>query len=96
MKRFEIFFSSQALTDIEEAVDYYNEVSFGLGNRFLTDFQQTYKSISLNPFFASLKYGQVRCAAFRKFPFSIHYLANKKTKIVTILAVFNTWKEPFW
>lgn len=96
MKRFEILFSPRALEDIDEAVDYYNQVSWGLGNRFLTDYSQTYKSISLNPFFASVKYNDVRCAAFKRFPFSIHYLINKKAKTVTIVAVFNTWKEPFW
>lgn len=96
MKRFEVLFSPQALTDIEEAVDYYNKISLGLGNRFLTEFERTYKAISLNPFFASVKYGQVRCAAFNKFPFSVHYLINSRTKAVTIVAVFNTWKEPFW
>lgn len=96
MKKFEILFSPDALRDIEEAVDYYNELSPGLGNRFITDFNQAYKSIALNPCFASVKYREVRCAAFKKFPFSVHYIINRKSKTVIIIAVFNTWKEPFW
>ncbi len=73
-----VFFSRRAINDIEEAVEYYNELSHGLGNKFLTDFNVTYKAIELNPFFASVKYDDIRCAAFRRFPFSVHYTVNKK------------------
>lgn len=96
MKKYEIVFSSFALTDLEEAIEYYNQLSFGLGNKFITDFILAYKSILLNPLFASVKYDIVRCVAFRRFPFSIHYTVNKRDRVVTIVAVFNTWKEPFW
>lgn len=96
MKKYEIVFSPKALNDMEEAVEYYNRVSLGLGNRFLTDFNVIYKAIDLNPFFASVKYDDVRCAGLKKIPFSVHYTVNKSNNLVTIAAVFNTWKEPFW
>ena len=96
MKKYKIVFSPKALNDIEEAVNYYNELSPGLGNRFLTDFNLIYKAIDLNPLFASVKYDDVRVAGLKKFPFSIHYNVNKINQVVTIVAVFNTWKEPFW
>ena len=96
MKKYKIVFSPKALNDIEEAVDYYNELSPGLGNRFLTDFNLIYKAIHLNPLFASVKYDDVRCAGLKKFPFSVHYTASKINRMVTIIAVFNTWKKPFW
>ena len=96
MKKYEIVFSPKALNDMEDAVDYYNQVSLGLGNRFLTDFNVIYKAIDLNPFFASVKYDDVRCAGLKRFPFSVHYSVNKSNKVITIAAVFNTWKEPFW
>ncbi len=96
MKKYKIVFSPKALTDIEEAVNYYNQLSPGLGNRFLTDFNLKFKAINLTPLFASVKYDEVRCAALKNFPFSVHYTVNKSTRVVTIVAVFNTWKEPFW
>lgn len=96
MKRFSIVFSSFALKDIDEAVEYYNQLAFGLGNKFIADFKLVYNSIKLNPLFAAIKYENVRCAAFKRFPFSIHYTVDKRNKIVTIVAVFNIWKKPFW
>lgn len=96
MTKYEIRYSPHSLLDLEEAVNYYNEISAGLGNKFLDDYQRIFKAISLNPFYASVKYGNIRCAAFKKFPFSVHYEIFEAKKFVLIIAVFNTWKEPFW
>jgi hypothetical protein len=96
MKSYTILFSPQSLTDIEEAVNYYNEQLWGLGNKFIADVIKTYSAIERNPYFASVKYATVRCAALSRFPFSIHYEIFEKENKVHILAVFNTWKEPFW
>ncbi|MEO5947673.1 MAG: type II toxin-antitoxin system RelE/ParE family toxin [Chitinophagaceae bacterium] len=96
MKKYKILFSSTSLSDIDEAVEYYNKQSLGLGNKFLDNFASFLKSINLNPRFASVKYDEIRYAAFKKFPFSVHYTLSTKNQTVTIVAVFNTWKEPFW
>lgn len=96
MTKYEIKYSSHSLVDFEEATNYYNTISPGLGNKFLDDYLRVYRAISLNPFFASVKYDNIRCAAFKKFPFSVHYEINEKSKWIVIVAVFNTWKEPFW
>jgi hypothetical protein len=96
MKRFTVLFSKQSIIDIEEAIVFYNEQQRGLGNTFHTDFEKTYKSIIINPYFASVKYDNVRCATLNKFPFSVHYIVDDTTLSVLIVSVFNTWKEPFW
>jgi hypothetical protein len=96
MKKYTIKFTTQSLNDIEEAVNYYNEQLWGLGNKFLLDFDRVYKAIELNPSFASVKYDNIHCAAFKKFPFSIHYEIDESNKTILIVAVFNTWKKPFW
>ena len=96
MKKYKIVFSPKAITDIEEAINYYNQQLLGLGNKFISDLIIIYKAINGNPFFATIKYDNVRCAGLKKFPFSIHFTIDKERRIVTIVAVFNTWKEPFW
>jgi uncharacterized protein (DUF1697 family) len=96
MKKHTIKFAPQSLEDIAEAVEYYNEQRFGLGNKFLLDFDKVYKAIQQNPFFASVKYDNIHCAAFKKFPFSVHYEIDESNKTILIVAVFNTWREPFW
>ena len=96
MTKYIIQFSARSLIDIEEAVNYYNGQAWGLGNKFLSDIEMVFKALITNPFFASVKYEDIRCAALKRFPFSIHYSIDKKKYSVIILAVFNTWKKPFW
>lgn len=96
MKKYQLIFSPWVQNDTEDTVNYYNGQLWGLGNKFLTDLESTYKAIILNPFFASVKYDEIRCAALKKFPFSEDFMVNKKEKTATILSVFNTWKQPFW
>jgi len=96
MKKYKIVFSPKAITDIEEAVIYYNQQLWGSGNRFLFDLETIYRAINRNPFFASIKYDNVRCAGLKKFPFSVHFTIDEEGQIVTLAAVFNTWREPFW
>jgi hypothetical protein len=96
MKKYKIEFSPQALSDTEDAVNFYNQQLWGLGNKFISDLESTYKAIILNPFFASVKYDNIRCAALKRFPFSVHFTLNEKEKTALVVSVFNTWKEPFW
>lgn len=96
MSKYIAEFAPEALNDIEEAVNFYNTQQQGLGNKFLSEFEKVYKAIQLNPKFASVKYDKIRCAAFRKFPFTVHYKIEEKESKVLIVAVFSTWKEPFW
>ena len=96
MKKYKIVFSPKAITDIEEAISYYNQQLLGLGNKFISELKVIYKAIDRNPFFAALKYDNVRCAVLKKFPFAVHFTIDEERRIVTIAAVFNTWKEPFW
>ena len=90
MKKYKIVFSPKAITDIEEAISYYNRQLLGSGNRFISDLKTIYKSIDRNPFFATIKYDNVRCAGLKKFPFSVHFTIDEERRIVTIAAVFNT------
>jgi plasmid stabilization system protein ParE len=96
MKQYKWDLSLLASKDIEEAVNYYNENAYGLGNKFLSDVEVLILKISRNPLAFSVKYDDIHCAALNKFPFSIHYTVNKKETQVIIVSVFNTWKEPFW
>lgn len=96
MKKYELIFSPSVQNDTEDAVNYNKVQLWGLGNKFLTDLESTYKAIILTPFFASVKYDNIWCAALKKFPFSVHFMVNEKEKAATIISVFNTWKQPFW
>lgn len=95
MKNFVVIFSPIALDDSEQAATYYETIQPGLGKRFLNQLQLTLNAIKRNPFFASTRYDDIRCARIKKFPYLVHYHINKKEAIVSILAVYSTHQEPF-
>ena len=48
MKKYKVIYSPHALTDLEDAVYYYNEQQKGLGKRFVAQVQLALKSIKNN------------------------------------------------
>ena len=95
MKKFVVSFSALALDDVEAAFDYYEHVQAGLGQRFTAQLQLTLNAIKRNPFFASVRYDNIRCAQLKKFPFLVHYHVDEENFAITIIAVYSTHKEPF-
>lgn len=68
----------------------------GLGERFARQLQSTLNTIQRNPFFASIRYDDIRCAAIKKFPYLVHYHIDEEELVVTIIAIYSSYKEPFW
>lgn len=68
----------------------------GLGKRFAKQLQVTLNAVKRNPFFASVRYDDIRCAAIKKFPYLVHYHIKEDELLVTIIAVYSSYKEPFW
>lgn len=62
MNSFDITFSPLALDDIEQTFNYYEARQTGLGKRFTSHLQLTLNAINRNPFFASVRYDEIRCA----------------------------------
>ena len=95
MKNFTVTFFPLALEDIEQAFNYYEQRQNGLGERFTTQLQLTLNAIKRNPFFASVRYDNIRCARIKKFPYLVHYHVHEADKLITIIAVYSTYREPF-
>ena len=96
MKPFTVVFSPLALDDIQRAVEYYQKQQPGLGKRFAAQLQLSLNAIKRNPFFTSMRYDDIRCTAIKKFPYLVHYYIDEDEFLVTIIAVYPTYKEPFW
>ncbi len=77
MKNFAIVFSPEVLIDIEEAFAYYEKIQTELGRGFGSQLMNTLNAIKRNPFFASIRYNDIRCAAIKRSPFLIHYILMK-------------------
>ncbi|MBS1666856.1 MAG: type II toxin-antitoxin system RelE/ParE family toxin [Bacteroidetes bacterium] len=91
---FTVVFSPDAITDVEEAVAYYESKQIEVTNQFIAHLQTTLNAIRRNPYFASIRYDSIRCAQVKKFPFLVHYHIDETNSIVSILAVYSTHQEP--
>ena len=96
MKNFAVIFSPVAIEDLEQAVEYYEEKQTDLGKRFATQLQLTLNTIKRNPFFATVRYDDIRCASIKKFPYLVHFHIDEDELLVTIIAVYSTYREPLW
>ncbi|MCO5237955.1 MAG: type II toxin-antitoxin system RelE/ParE family toxin [Chitinophagaceae bacterium] len=94
MKKLGVVFSPLAIDDIEQTVDYHNQLQPGLGKRFTQQVQVSFAAIKRNPFFATVRYNNIRCTQVKKFPYLVHYHINEEQGLVTIIAVYSTHREP--
>lgn len=91
-----IYITPPALNDIDEAVNYYNEKSYGLGYIFADEVEANFTSIALNPDAFRERYKAVRGKLLRRFPYLVLYRTNHANKSIEILRVFNTYQNPYW
>lgn len=91
--RFEINLDKRAKSDIDKALDYYNEKQKGLGKKFLLDVSDALATLEKNPFF-QIRYDDYRCLPLKKFPYMIHYIVDESASRVIAYAVINTSQNP--
>jgi plasmid stabilization system protein ParE len=77
---FTIIFSREALRDLEEARSWYNLQQKGLGKRLIADVKSIIAAIKQNPYFASVKFANIRTAACNTFPYAVHYEIDETEK----------------
>ncbi|MEO6869036.1 MAG: type II toxin-antitoxin system RelE/ParE family toxin [Ginsengibacter sp.] len=94
MSGFTIKYAPEALQEIQHAVDYYNSVSNGLGNRFKQTLLDTIKATKLNPTYHSFRYDDIRFAIIKNFPYALHYNIDHENYIVKIQAVLAFSQDP--
>ncbi len=83
----------EAISDIQKAIDYYNEQQIGLGKRFEASVNKHLEILKKNPFFHT-RYDGVRCLPLQKFPFMVHFTVDEDQQAVTVRAVFHTSLNP--
>jgi plasmid stabilization system protein ParE len=86
-------FHIEAESEMNEAVDYLNGESPGLGEIFLNDIQHAIDLITSYPEIAPVIKGRVRRKLLRKFPYSLIY--SVKGEEIRILAVMHQHGRPF-
>jgi len=94
MTSYKIFIDPDALTDIQEITNWYNQQKYGLGTKFQKSVIKQINSLKKNAHIYSIRYNEIRCMLIRKFPYMVHYYVNKEIKTVEILAVISTKRDP--
>jgi hypothetical protein len=92
MSGFQLLLSVDAINDIDQAVEYYNSLSDGLGFEFTDTIDRYFTKIQQLPSASAIRYDQVRVKPVAIFPFTIHYTVTDSQ--VIILRVFNTYQKP--
>jgi len=90
-----VVLSPAAILDIDNAFDYYNSRSYGLGFEFTDTLDSYFKKISQLPTASAIKYDNVRVKAIDTFPYTIHFTIEEDNSVI-IARIFETHQKPFW
>ncbi|MCK9209400.1 MAG: type II toxin-antitoxin system RelE/ParE family toxin [Ignavibacteriaceae bacterium] len=90
-----VVFIEPASLELDDAIEYYNLQSPGLGEKFLDEVLETIEIISRFPKLWSQNTTNTRKAVLRKFPFNLIYA--KLEDEIYIIAVAHQNREPeYW
>jgi|SRR5438270_5140985 len=82
----------EAAREVQEAFDWYEEKSEGLGLEFLRAADACVAGIKRNPLASPAMYQDIRRALLRKFPYALFYIVKEEQVIV--LACFHVKRNP--
>ena len=89
----QIIVRPEAETEVQQAFEWYQEQSAGLGLEFLRAIEACLFGISRNPFaYTVAKVPNVRRALLRRFPYALFYLVDDDA--IVVVAVFNVKRQP--
>ncbi|MEI7830043.1 MAG: type II toxin-antitoxin system RelE/ParE family toxin [Prolixibacteraceae bacterium] len=91
---YKIFINPSARLDIIEAIDWYNKQQTNLGFRFYKDIQSTLDNIQKNPSGFAVRYKTIRTAIVKKFPYMIHYIMDRQSETISVLAIICMYRDP--
>lgn len=90
---YSVVLSPDAINDIDTAVEYYDQLSEGLGFEFTDTLDAYLKKIAVLPTASAIRYDNIRVKPIDTFPFTIHFIVADATTII-ILRIFNTYQKP--
>lgn len=96
IKMYKLNFEPQASHDYDEAFDYYDLRSEGASLGFQLAFEDGIELISSSPFIGlqHRKHKNVRSLKLDHYPYRIYYLIDKEQSMITILTIFNSFRNP--
>jgi hypothetical protein len=90
---FKIIYHPEVLSDIRNAVDWYNGQQNGLGDRFHSTIKEHLDFLKNSASGFAIRYDEVHCMPIRKFPYMVHYRIDITHKIIKVEAILNTNRD---
>lgn len=94
MINYQVKIDQDALLDILEVTEWYNNEAPALGSRFQNQVKHQISSLKTKAKAYGIKYHDVRCMLIKNFPFLVHYVIEDKTKTVQVFAIIHTSRNP--
>jgi len=79
---YNVFFSDDALLDIQESFIWYEEQKKGLGDEFLDCIYKSTEKILNNPYLYQLQYRELRIKIVPRFPYRIFFMIQEHEIII--------------
>ena len=89
---FIISFKEQAREDVAKSFEWYDSQKSGLGDRFLTELNQTINQIALNPHLFQVRRKNIRLGLLKHFPYLIVYEIEEKQ--IVIFKIIHAHRHP--
>jgi plasmid stabilization system protein ParE len=89
--KFTLFVKAEAIQDMKEAFDWYENKRTGLGTEFLNEVDEFFNRITQNPEHYQ-SYRNQRVAVMHRFPFKIVYEVERET--IVVYAVYHDKRSP--
>ena len=90
---YKVVIEPRALSDAQQALDYYDEQQIGLGKKFNEAVDKHITAIQKNSFY-QIRYKDYRVLPIKKYPFSTVFYLIGQVKTAYVMAVFNTRQNP--
>ena len=87
--KYKLIISAEAESDIENAMDYYEEKQRGLGKRYLLSIKEAIRLVVRNSFAFARIYLEIRKVNTKRFPYSLFYSIEEEQKELVIFAVIH-------
>jgi len=85
---------SRIISDIEEALSYYDAISFELGERFELELINALNKIEDHPTHYFNLNKKIRRINLKNFPYKLVYVVIEQTKEIIVLGLFHHYKNP--
>lgn len=89
-----LIFLNRAQAELDDSAVWYEEQSYGLGNRFIDVVEQKLELILSNPESFPKRNSSYREAVIRTFPYSIIFKYNKKEDPIVVYSIFHNKRNP--